>query len=611
MPLLITMPVTSFPNTQQMTNANHTGINPNFSPPTFTGTTGSDVNYGTDGAVTLTLKTNLNNEEGVISSRFGLGGSFDEQFDIYSASISGSPQNVSVYHTLSFYNNVSTSIGWVTFGYKYEWNSGMSFISFAVNGDRHAFAWDPGQYGRGTWGTWRLTFDNSTGTFTAYVKPQGASSWTIQYTITDASFIPAVLAVFNFSVDSNYATEVLKLNNYTINSVGSIVDNLVQSVLLPISNYNVTGSPFENRYIRYSEFTASNGSLYTWGANDQGQIGNSTNTNDFYSPEHILSNSFITIGGTQNSWYAIDTNGALWAWGSNGNGQLGTNDLIWRFNHTQVGTFTTWKALSRGCYSAHELAIATDGSLYSAGYGAQGQLGLGNFDPSTQVFTKVGSATNWKQVACANTASFAINTLGELYSCGNGASWTGILGLGSNVNYNTFQRVGSDSDWVKVAAGYNHAVAIKNGNLYGWGQNGSGQLGIALGTYYSPVNIDNNNWIDVACGAYFTVAIKADGTLWSTGFNSYGELGQGDFGNQKTSFSQVGSATNWQSIACGTDHSIGIKTDGTMWAWGYNAHGELGIGTNGESHIPVQIKTPIVQWTNVVCGNEDSMAIGY
>ena len=610
--MLTTIPVTTFPNSQLMTNANFTGINPNFIEPTFAGADNGVVTYNHDGSINITMKAPSNGAaESVISTHFRLNGSFDVEFDAFSGSITGSTGNIGAYHNFYFYNSSLTYIGNARIGYFFEANSGMSYIKVEANGAYNVISWDASSSGRGSWGTWRLTFNNNSGRLIGYVKPRGTSSWVTQSSLDVPSFVNATTAAVNFTLDNNYDTEVLKLNNYKINSVDSIEGTYYQSIMNDIANYSVSDNSFDNRYIRYSEFIPSLGSLYTWGANDQGQIGNGTNTFDSYSPQPIGSNNFITLGSTQNSWYAIDTNGAMWAWGNNGSGQLGTNDLTMRTVPTNVGTFTKWKSVSKGCYSAHVLAISIDGKLYSAGYGTQGQLGLGNNNPSTQGFTQVGTDTNWKQVATGNTSSFAINASGQLFSCGQGSNWTGILGLGDNSDYNTFHQIGTDTNWVKVSAGFQHAMAINAGHIYGWGRNDNGQLGNTSYNPHYPMLIDSNNWIDISCGGYFTMAIRADGSLWGTGINSYGELGQGDSGNQKTSFTQVGALTNWKSIVCGWDHAIGVKTDGTIWAWGFNGHGELGFGNVGERHTPNQIINPSVQWMDAACGNEDSIAIGY
>jgi len=163
-----------------------------------------------------------------------------------------------------------------------------------------------------------------------------------------------------------------------------------------------------------------------------------------------------------------------------------------------------------------------------------------------------------------------------------------------------------------VSAGLSHTVAIKSdGTLWAWGYNGSGELGIGTTDYNphpNPVQIGTDIWASVSAGSSHTMAIKTDGTLWAWGSNSFGKLGDGTT-YLRNSPVQIGSGTDWASVSVGDSHSVARKSDGTLWAWGSNGMGQLGIGTtdNNSHPNPVQIGTD-TNWASVSAGGNHTVA---
>jgi len=140
------------------------------------------------------------------------------------------------------------------------------------------------------------------------------------------------------------------------------------------------------------------------------------------------------------------------------------------------------------------------------------------------------------------------------------------------------------TNWAYVSTGMNHTVAIGgDGSLWAWGNNISGQLGDGTqgeGNYSNiPIRIGtDNNWRYVSAGAFYTMAIRTDGTLWAWGNNGYGRLGDGT-ATQRSMPVRVGSDYNWISASAGSQHTMAIGVDGSLWVWGNNSFGVLGDGT--------------------------------
>ncbi|WP_181368938.1 RCC1 domain-containing protein [Flavobacterium pallidum] len=168
--------------------------------------------------------------------------------------------------------------------------------------------------------------------------------------------------------------------------------------------------------------------------------------------------------------------------------------------------------------------------------------------------------------------------------------------------------------WQSVTAGYESSAAIKpDGTLWTWGWNGFGQLGLGNTTNVTtPVKVGSATWKMVSMGtestsSAYAMAIQTNGTLWAWGGNGQGELGIGNTVQQNSPV-QVGTATNWKYVYAGLNHTVAIKTDGTMWAWGRNIYGQLGDGTNTNRLSPVQVGTA-TNWKMAALGGSNTFAL--
>lgn len=169
--------------------------------------------------------------------------------------------------------------------------------------------------------------------------------------------------------------------------------------------------------------------------------------------------------------------------------------------------------------------------------------------------------------------------------------------------------------WQSVDAGENHTLAIRNdGTLWSWGSNNFSKLGYSTATGTNPnpnmVGI-SNDWLSVCAGQWHSAAIKTNGTLWGWGYNYYGQIGQGNGGSLNAivgSPTQVGSDNNWQSVSVGTNYTLAIKNDGTLWGTGTNENGQLGIGTPLGAVFMTQIGTD-TNWKEVSSGGQVSLGL--
>ncbi|MBI5777889.1 MAG: putative Ig domain-containing protein [Planctomycetes bacterium] len=305
----------------------------------------------------------------------------------------------------------------------------------------------------------------------------------------------------------------------------------------------------------------------------------------------------MIVGGETHSM-GIKNDGSLWAWGDNADGQLGLNDTVSRTVPTQVGTGTFWAEVA--CGSGFTIARKNNHTLWGAGDNSEGQLGLGAIT-GTLVFIQIGSDGNWTRITAGGQShTLALNSSGELYAWGDNAK--GQLGLGDYTNRTTPQIV-TTTPVSSIAAGYDHSMAIMaDGSLYAWGDNSGGQLGTgSLITQTEPTLITTTGWIDVAGGYKHTVAINTSGDIYAWGNNDEGELGTGDL-ISRTEPAFI-TASGWADISVGYKHTVALKTDGTLYSWGDNSEGQLGLGDLVSRTDPTLITgTGIITWTKTSAG---------
>jgi alpha-tubulin suppressor-like RCC1 family protein len=357
--------------------------------------------------------------------------------------------------------------------------------------------------------------------------------------------------------------------------------------------------------------------LYAWGENFNGQLGDGTTT-DRLSPTAIGTCTWKAIAAGR--WYSlgIRADNALYAWGENSSGQLGDGTTINRLSPTAIGT-CTWKAIAAG--TLHSLGIRADNALYAWGYNGIGQLGDGTTTNRISP-TAIGTCT-WKTIAAGSYHSLGIRGDDKLYAWG--LNNKGQLGDGTTTQRESPTAIGTCT-WKAVGAGQAHSIAIRGDNrLFAWGQGLCYQLGQGnQNSSLVPIAIGTSTWKAVTArqsnGQFDTSdpvfpdgytdsnhAILSDDKLYAWGINSYGQLGDGT-STHRSSPTLIGTCT-WKAVNSDNalGHSLGIRGDDKLYAWGNNSEGQLGDGTTIGQFSPTVIGT--CTWTAIAAGMYHSLGL--
>jgi alpha-tubulin suppressor-like RCC1 family protein len=313
----------------------------------------------------------------------------------------------------------------------------------------------------------------------------------------------------------------------------------------------------------------------------------------------------IAAAGGQS--FLLKSDGTLWAWGANNYGQLGDGTTVSKNSPVQIASDKDWASIFTAAYQhgSYSLALKTDGTLWGWGANDYGQIGDGTtVNKNSPV--QIGTGKDWVFVAVKCTHSLALKSDKTLWGWG-----LSQLGDGTTLNKHSPVQIGADKDWVSIAVGYAHSLALKsNGTLWAWGSNTFCQLGDGTTEEkHSPKQIGTDtNWVAIAAGYRHTLALKSDGTLWSWGANNNAQLGDGTTENKNTPI-QIGTDKNWSSaVTFLFNHTLALKTDGTVWGWGRNQSGQLGDGTSVDKKSPVQIGAD-KDWVSIAVGNSHSVAL--
>jgi len=242
------------------------------------------------------------------------------------------------------------------------------------------------------------------------------------------------------------------------------------------------------------------------------------------------------------------------------------------------------------------------------GYNFQGQLGDGSTALRNTPTTIVGGV-EYIQIAAGANHTLALKQDGTVWSWGYN-NW-GQLGDGTFTSQTSPQQVPGLINVSAIAAGVYHSLALKqNGSVWSWGNNSSGQLGDGtFASQTSPQQVPGlSNVSAIAAGIYHSLALKQNGSVWSWGYNYYGQLGNGNFIYRQNHPVAVSNLINVSAIAAGGFHSLALKQNGSVWSWGYNYHGQLGNGNFATQNHPVAVSN-LINVSAIAAGGYHSLAL--
>jgi alpha-tubulin suppressor-like RCC1 family protein len=306
---------------------------------------------------------------------------------------------------------------------------------------------------------------------------------------------------------------------------------------------------------------------------------------------------------TGTAWYSLslENEGFSYAWGSGGSGRLGDNTIVSKSSPVSVvGGFTDWCQVSTS--DTFTIGVRANGTSWSWGVGTCGRLGDGTTVNKSSPVSVVGGFTNWCQASAGTIHGLGVRQNGTAW--GWGGNTYGRLGDDTTVDKSSpVSVVGGFTNWCRVSAGSTHSAGLRsNGTLWAWGGAGVGQLGDnTTVNKSSPVSVVGGftDWCQVSVGASFKLGVRTNGTVWGWGFNNVGQLGDNTVAAKSSPVSVRGGFTDWCQVSAGESHSLGVRRSGSAWAWGSSACGALGDGTTVSKSSPVLVVGGFTDWCQV------------
>ena len=407
----------------------------------------------------------------------------------------------------------------------------------------------------------------------------------------------------------------------------------------------------------FSLAVGSDGNAYAWGSNGNGQLGDGTGSGYRTAPVMVrtpdrktypdLPADFtyqqVSAGGSHS--LALGSDGNVYAWGYNSNGQLGNGTSSYSGQSVPVRVKTpdrktypdlpadfTYLQVSAGV--DHSLALGSDGNAYAWGWNTYGQLGDGTTSdrntpvrvktPDRKTYPDLPEDFTYLQVSAGTYHSLAVGSDGNVYAWGY--NYSGQLGDGTGSEQHapvrvktpdrkTYPDLPEDFTYLQVSAGTNHSLAVgSDGNVYAWGYNYNGQLGDGTNTdKNAPVRVRKPDrktypdlpadftYLQVSAGGDHSLAVGSDGYAWAWGCNWYGNLGNNTASGTSdanpvpkrvrdpASPGDASKGLQAAQVSAGYHDSLAVGSDGNAWAWGYNYYGQLGDNSRNSKSVPVPV----------------------
>ena len=367
--------------------------------------------------------------------------------------------------------------------------------------------------------------------------------------------------------------------------------DLVSSVPMQVADITNATAIAANR--RHACALHETGTISCWGRNENGQLGNGTNTSSSATVQvaGITDATAITAGYEHSC--ALHQDGTISCWGHNENGQLGNGTNTSSSAPVQVAGITDATAITAGY--EHSCALHQDGTISCWGRNTHGQLGSGIDTWFSLAQVQVADITDATAISTGDNHSCALRESGAI-SCW-GRNWEGQLGNGQR-GYDLVSsapvQVVVITDATAITAGYTHSCVLRqSGTISCWGENKHGQLGNQRGYHFvssAPVQVAGiTDATAITTGSSNSCALHQTGTISCWGNNNYGQLGNGTDTDSSAPVQVLG-ITDAKAVSAGFRHSCALHQTGTISCWGNNWHGQLGNETDTESSsAPVEV----------------------
>jgi len=263
---------------------------------------------------------------------------------------------------------------------------------------------------------------------------------------------------------------------------------------------------------------------------------------------------------------------------------------------------------SISCGANHTAILTKDGKVLTFGNNKQGELGINSIIQQHLPMEISGNHDNIIAVSCGGEHTAILNNDGTVFTFGSNIQ--GQLGINSIIEQHLPMEIsGNHTDIIAVSCGELHTAILKsNGTVLTFGRHNEGQLGQGNinNNIRTPIEISGNHTdiIAVSCGGLHTAILKSNGTVFTFGYNYYGQLGINSTSNALTPMEISGNHTDIIAVSCGGLHTAILKSNGTVFTFGRNSYGKLGLGVrNTDERVPI----PIPNHTDIIavsCGGK-------